>query len=169
LSDPNFFKSVVLMVQHDSEGAFGLILNRPTARSVSELWELLFDDLCDSTRRVYHGGPVEGALTALHSGARCAEREIVPGVFFSASQEDLSELVQEDDDMLRVFIGYAGWAAGQLESEMDQGGWLSFVAARDTIFGDQDAMWKHIVEEIGRNILAPSIKAKHIPQDPGAN
>lgn len=170
LSDPNFFRSVVLVVQHDDEGAFGLVLNRPTEKTVGDLWEMLTEEEeCECEQLVHHGGPVEGPLTAIHSRSECSENEVAPGVFFSAAQENLNRLVQQSDGVLRVFMGYAGWAAGQLEAELEQGGWLSVKAAKEVVFGDQDEMWKSVVERIGHDILATSVRTKHVPSDPANN
>ena len=58
LPDSNFYRSVVLMIQHDDEGAFGVILNRPTENTVSEIWEMITDEPCESLQPINLGGPV---------------------------------------------------------------------------------------------------------------
>jgi putative transcriptional regulator len=169
LSDPNFFRSVVLIVQHDSEGAFGLILNRPLSKTVSDVWELIFDEPYECPELICHGGPVEGPLTAVHASVRCGENEIVPGVYFAAARENIAELVKQETDEYRLFAGYAGWGGGQLESEVEAGGWLKTAAKQETIFSDHQEMWKQVIEQIGLEILEPTIRSRHVPRDPATN
>ncbi len=169
LSDPNFFRSVVLLIQHNSQGAFGVILNRPTGKTVSDVWEEISDEPCECSARIHHGGPVDGPLTAIHASVRCSENEILPGVHFAAAGENIAELVAQTSDTFRIFAGYAGWGSGQLESELAAGGWLKMAADKELVFSDQDRMWKRVVERIGLEILEPSLKTRHFPIDPGAN
>jgi putative transcriptional regulator len=119
LHDPNFHRTVVLVAEHGEEGAMGLVLNRPTDTSVAdalpELVSLAGED------PVYVGGPV-----ALESVLAIAELD---------DPDDASELlfgtvgfVQEPDVPVlrgRVYVGYAGWSAGQLENEIAQNAWLT--------------------------------------------
>src|SRR5688572_1282976 len=71
LSDPNFYKSVVLMVKHDEEGAFGLILNRPTTNTVREIWRAVTEQDLECEQPIYMGGPVSGPLVCLHRMKSC--------------------------------------------------------------------------------------------------
>ena len=169
LTDPNFYRSVVLMVQHDSEGALGLILNRPTSQTTRDAWRAISDELIDSCAPVYYGGPVDGPLSAIHSNENCSETEIVPGVFFSAGRDQLSNLMRQEESRIRVFAGYSGWGGGQLEAEFEVGGWLSACAEGDTVFGDDTEIWKSVVQQIGLAILEPSLKHQHVPADPSVN
>ena len=67
LRDPNFAQSVVLMIHHDHQGALGLVINRPSDKSVREVWEMIGNDPCDREDRIYVGGPVPAPLVAIHS------------------------------------------------------------------------------------------------------
>jgi putative transcriptional regulator len=169
LPDPNFLRTVVLLVQHDDEGALGLVLNRPTNKTVGELWESVTEEACPSERPVFHGGPVQGPLMALHAAESCAEAEVVPGVYFASRDEYLRQIVQQQEQPFRLFVGYAGWAGGQLESELKVGGWLVTQATRDDVFDDQDDLWRTIASRIGLEILGTSLKPKQIPEDPSLN
>jgi putative transcriptional regulator len=170
LPDPNFYRSVVLMMQHDEDGAIGLILNRPTDNTLDDVCELF----CESTaangnRLIHNGGPVSGQIMALHGNERLSEGGVVPGVFFTTAIHLLKELVRRDDDSVLLFSGYAGWAGGQLENELTMGGWLTKPATSDDVFGEHEDLWRAVVQDIGFNILAPSIKGRLVPGDPSLN
>ena len=169
LCDPNFFRAIVLMVQHDEEGAFGLILNRVLDRTVTEVWELLAERACECSLPLHVGGPVEGPIVALHDDPMLAEQEVVPGVFFAAEQENLDRLVRQDEHRFRIFCGYAGWGAGQLEGEMEAGGWLVAPASSEDIFCDVDRAWENVSKKINLDILATGVRLRHVPDDPSWN
>ena len=95
LDDPNFMRAVVLMVQHDEEGAFGLVLNRPCEQRLAEVFTPEFCNECDCEMPVYFGGPVPGPLIAIHNSEEFAEQCILPGVFLSARREAMDALIQE--------------------------------------------------------------------------
>ncbi len=124
LADPNFRKTVVLIVRHSAdEGTLGLVLNRHTSTSVRELWQRMGQENCKRDTPLSLGGPCEGPLMALHTDAQVAELEVLPGLYFTASSDQLRALVDEDENAgpARFFFGYAGWAAGQLEMELQAG------------------------------------------------
>src|SRR5687768_11492670 len=169
LSDGNFFRSVVLMIKHDAEGAFGVVLNRPTASTVQEVWKLVTEEPIASKKPVYYGGPVTGPLIALHRLKSQAEAEIFPGVYFSAHKDQLTKIVRQNRKPFRLFTGYSGWAAGQLEDEMQVGGWLTTPATPEMVFYKQDNIWELVANCIGLDILSAGVKTKHIPDDPALN
>src|SRR5436309_15933666 len=82
LGDTNFYKGVVLMIKHDDEGAFGLILNRPTENTVAEVWKMVGEEDVDCPQPIFLGGPVSGALVALHGLKSADEVQVFPGIFF---------------------------------------------------------------------------------------
>ena len=169
LPDPNFYRTVVLMIQHDENGALGLVLNRPSKSTVGQLWETVTQEPCACDRLVNRGGPVEGPLMALHTEASCAENEILPGVYFASRNEHVQRIVQQQHEPFRIFVGYAGWAAGQLESELEAGGWLISEAKRDDVFDEDEDLWRKISSRIGLEILEKAVRPKHVPQDPSMN
>ncbi|MEX2177017.1 MAG: YqgE/AlgH family protein [Pirellulaceae bacterium] len=169
LGDGNFYRSVVLMVRHDDEGALGLLLNRPTSNTINEVWRLVAEEEMPSDRPLYLGGPVAGPLVALHRIKACAEAEVLPGVYFAAHKDQLLKVVSHTTKPFRLFTGYAGWAAGQLEAELRAGGWLSVPATKDLVFYEPDDLWEHLVRSIGESILGPALKTKHVPEDPSLN
>jgi putative transcriptional regulator len=169
LGDGNFYRSVVLLVKHDDEGAFGLILNRPTGNTVADIWRMIAEQELECDRPLYMGGPVSGPLVCLHRVKSCAEAEVLPGVFFAAHKEQLLKVVSQTGRPFRLFTGYAGWASGHLDGELEAGGWLAVQADKDLVFYDQDDLWEQVVRGIGEDVLGPAIKTKHVPEDPSLN
>lgn len=130
LRDPNFYRTVVLMLEHNSESAMGLIVNRPSAVTVGKV--LAQHSPVNSLQTpVYQGGPVsESSLFVLHNYVTLAkqDQEIAPGVFLVGSEESFDELIRRELPVdksikFRLICGYAGWGAGQLEQEIIRGDW----------------------------------------------
>ena len=143
-----FQRSVVLICQHDREGAFGLVLNRKSEGTVGEL---IVADMPDALRgqAVYLGGPVQAsALSYLHADAGLVEGNVFSNVALGHSLETLIELAEAcpAGQQLRVFAGYAGWAPGQLEDEMKRGAWVTHPATVDLVFNAEvEALWREIL------------------------
>ena len=152
LADPSFHRSVVLLVDHSQEGAFGLVINRPLGLTAAQIVQEPTLPVEFPERRgkipLYAGGPVETqAVYALHSGlparwTSAAAREIRPGIFFEPSFPALQayvsgqapELPPDDVPLIRLYLGYAGWSAGQLETELEQGAWQVIEARSSLVF-----------------------------------
>ncbi|MCD0458718.1 YqgE/AlgH family protein [Roseiconus lacunae] len=171
LSDPNFMRTVVLIVNHDDEGAFGLTLTRPTAKRLSEVIELSMpsgaireDDF------IFEGGPVEGPLLAIHDlsdiGAPIDEEG--SGVWLTGDEDQLRLLLQRTDAKVRFVAQYSGWGPGQLDTEMRSGGWLVGRADAKTVFSDPDQIWESAVKRCGHEILS-SISPGLQFSDPSVN
>jgi putative transcriptional regulator len=169
LGDGNFYKSVVLMIKHDDEGAFGLILNRPTENNIGEIWKIVAEDQVQCEQPLFLGGPVSGPLVALHRVKSAAEMEVLPGLYFAAHKDMLQKVISQSSKPFRFFTGYAGWAGGQLEDELKAGGWLTAKAKKSLIFHKGDDLWEQVVRTIGEGILGAAIKPKHVPDDPSLN
>ena len=171
LADGNFNRSVVLMVKHDDEGALGLVLNRPTTNLMADVWKLVAGETLGGKEPIYVGGPVTTALFALHILPAASEMEVTPGVYFSAHKDHLLQIVEQPDQPSRFFMGYSGWGAGQLEGELEAGGWLvpEATATPELIFGNPEELWEKIVREIALDILSPVVPIKHAPHKPGLN
>ncbi|GAA4422683.1 MULTISPECIES: YqgE/AlgH family protein [Bremerella] len=170
LPDPNFQRTVVLMVQHDEEGALGLVLTRPINLTVQQVWKNVSGEQIDAPEFVLQGGPVEGPLMAIHQEEELSELEILPGVYFSSQRENIEPLIREGRKAFRLFLGYSGWAAQQLEDEMQVGGWLTLPATQEQVFEtNNEALWKSVTGEVGSNIMRESLNLKRMPQDPNMN
>ena len=169
LADPNFSRTVVLMIHHGEDGAFGVVLNRPADNTVKELWEQVGETPCESDRQVNVGGPVAGPLMAVHTDELLSEMEILPGLYFAAQKEHLEELLRRRDEPFRLFIGHSGWGGGQLENELHEGAWLTTPATVDAVFGEDAELWKKVAQKIGLSMLTSTLKIKHLPEDPSMN
>jgi putative transcriptional regulator len=155
LLDPNFSRTVVLVLEHDEPGAVGVVLNRPLQVEVGEIldrWAELAAGVPPPV--VFSGGPVSpDAVIGLARAARAAAagswRMVVPGVgVVDLSLSPLDQPVVLDG--VRLFSGYAGWAPGQLEEEMGDGGWLVFDAlATDAFSAHPEDLWHDVLKRQG--------------------
>jgi putative transcriptional regulator len=171
LRDPNFAQSVVLMIHHDHQGAMGVVINRPSDKTVREVWEIIGYEPCEREDRIYVGGPVPGPLVALHSleGFSDEDHEVLPGLYFSTHRDELDVLVRKADMPLRLCSGNAGWGSGQLEGELEAGGWLHTKATVDDVFADHESIWKTVTQRIGLEIMMPTVDREQLPSDPSLN
>lgn len=169
LRDPNFARSVVLMIQHTNEGAMGVVINRPSEKSVREVWEMIGNDPCECEDLIFIGGPVPGPLIALHTLEPFADHLVLPNLFVSTHKDAIDLIVRRKNVSLRLFSGHAGWGGGQLESEIEAGGWLFTKASQDEVFADPQTIWKSVTQRIGLEIMAPAVPQEHVPPDPSWN
>lgn len=159
LRDPNFMHTVLLMCQHSEEGAYGLVVNRPTELVVKQLMP---DHplLGQSEFPVFLGGPVDHqTLQFVH-----VEPERVPGglplgegIHLGGELDALAALLVEDPDRardtVRLLLGYSGWAAGQLDQELAVGSWVPAPGSRGAVFGTEpDATWRDVVRSVDPNL-----------------
>lgn len=169
LPDSNFFRSVVLMVEHSPKGASGLILNRPSGVSLSDIWENVSESPLGRDETIFIGGPVEGPLAILHDQIDLSEQPLMDGLHLSMKRENLDPLLLNKAALVRVFSGYSGWGPGQLENEMQVGGWLTWPAQPEHIFADHESIYRSVCDELGLQILFGDSKPKHRPTDPSLN
>lgn len=169
LSDPNFLHSVVLMIHHDHQGAMGVIINRPSQKTIREVWEMIGNDPCDRDDPIFVGGPVPGPLVAIHVLEAFAENVVLPGLYASSHRDAIDLIVRRIDEPFRLFSGHAGWGSGQLEGELEAGGWLFTRATIEDVFAEDEAIWKTVTQRIGLEIMAPKIDRHHVPPDPSMN
>ena len=147
-----FHRTVILICQHDREGAFGLVLNRGTGNQVGEA---LVANLPLSLKEqpLYHGGPVQPqALSFLHSDSFIPDANVLPNLRLEHSLDHLIELADDYSPtrQVKVFAGYAGWSPGQLDDEMKRDTWLMHEASVDLVFYPKPAdLWKMILSEKG--------------------
>lgn len=163
-----FQRTVVLICQHDAEGAFGLVLNRGTG---SNAGDVIVGDLPESLKNspLYVGGPVQPtALSYLHTDAFLPDANVMPNLSLGHSLDDLIELGESFSPTrkIKLFAGYAGWSAGQLEDEIRRDAWLIHPATLDLVFdNDPDGLWQRILRQKGwrYRLLA------EMPEDPSLN
>jgi putative transcriptional regulator len=154
LNDPNFKRSVVLLCEHSREGAFGLVLNRPTDTAASDVIALDPPLSHDNGLQLWVGGPVEQHRGWILVGQEPSDVEsvrLLDGLYLSASPVLLRRLLEESNPRRsRFFVGYAGWGPGQLDAEMIQSAWLTADIELDIVFEtDADAMWEAAIRRMG--------------------
>jgi putative transcriptional regulator len=153
--DPFFHKSVVLLLHHEDEGSFGFIVNRPTGIRLQEILEGMEVNWQGGTEAVAHfGGPVQPQLgTVLFSPGPVdteAATEVLPGVSITQHIGDLSRLAEAPPAEFRLFLGYAGWGAGQLLQEILRNDWLTAPVRSDLIFApDPEEVWSAALQSVG--------------------
>ena len=167
LNDPNFQRTVVLLLRSSPDGAFGLVINRPSSMSVGELCRDQDLEYCGPDRHhLMIGGPVEVEthLLVLH-GERPVlpdregdEVQVAPGVFLVTAREGLERLASTGAERLRCFAGYAGWGPGQLEGEIAVGTWVLLPPDPRLLFEeDHSIIWDKALRQAGidPNALVP--------------
>lgn len=147
-----FQRTVLLICQHDAEGAFGLVLNRGTG---SKAGEMIAADLPDVLKEqpLFVGGPVQpSALSFLHSDSFLPEATVLPNLSLGHSLDSLVEIGESfsPTKKVKLFAGYAGWSPGQLESELQRKAWLTHPASLDLIFDTPpDKLWQMVLRSKG--------------------
>ena len=147
-----FQRTVILICQHDAEGAFGLVLNRPTG---SNAGDMIVADLPEALKAspLYLGGPVQpSALSFLHTDAFIPDANVFPNLALGHSLDSLVEIGDSFSPTRKVklFAGYAGWSPGQLEDEMKRQSWLAHPATIDLVFEPTpDKLWQNILAQKG--------------------
>ncbi len=147
-----FQRTVLLICQHDVNGAFGLVLNRTTG---SKAGEMIVANLPDTLKeeQLYLGGPVQPtALSFLHSDSFIPDATVLPNLSLGHSLDSLMEIGESFSPVKKVklFAGYAGWSPGQLESEMKRKAWLTHPASLDLIFDTPpEKLWQMVLRSKG--------------------
>jgi putative transcriptional regulator len=147
-----FQRAVVLICQHDPEGAFGLVLNRASGANVGEA---IVADLPENLkeRPLFLGGPVQpAALSFLLTDSFIPDSNVIPGLTLGQSLDSLMELGESlsPTQKIRMFAGYAGWSAGQLEDEIKREAWLTHAASVDLVFNTEpEQLWQSILRQKG--------------------
>ncbi len=159
--DPFFHKSVVLLLHYDDEGCFGFNLNRPTTVTVAEILDgLEIEWAGDPSICAYLGGPVQPQLGTVlfgQAGARPAPETpdqtttcVLPGLSMTQHVGDLSRLARKPPPELRLYLGYAGWGAGQLMEEILRNDWIVGPVLEPLLFSDEhDSVWERALAGAG--------------------
>ncbi len=167
LQDPNFWRTVVLVVEHTDEGALGLVLNRPSETTVGEAVPQL-EDLVDPGDQLYIGGPVQpSAVIVLAEFEDPGDAALIAfediGVLGTGSPpEELVGGVRNG----RAFVGHSGWGPGQLDGELERGDWIVEPARREDAFSpDPPDLWSRVLTRKGGSYALVA----RMPPDPSVN
>jgi putative transcriptional regulator len=166
LQDPNFQRTVVLIIRDDDNGTFGLVLNRPLETTVKDAVADAASLDCQIESPLHLGGPCEGMLTVLHSDRELAETEVIDGVYFTAERDKIERLMSDNPQPAKYFAGYSGWSAGQLDSEMDSGAWILTPAEKTLVFAGPDDLWNRIITQV---TVGKWVNVDRMPEDPSVN
>jgi putative transcriptional regulator len=166
LVDPNFARTVVLITEHNDEGAMGIVLNRPAETLVTEVLPDLAAVAPDET--LFVGGPVQPdaiVLLAEFSDPDAAAWIVAADVGLAAADRELSELV-DAVRRGRLYAGYSGWGPGQLEAEVELDSWIIEPPLPAELFPDDpDALWSGVLDRKGGQYALIA----RMPDDPSLN
>ena len=170
LSSPMFAHSVILMLDHNEEGAMGVIVNQPINTTISDLAGKILESDFEWNKPLYLGGPVPGSLMVVHTLAGSGDHEIVPGVYVTLDASSVQELIRERIEPSLVIANYSGWGPGQLEGEFNWDSWVTLPATSEHVFwtGERD-LWKVVVSEVNARKLSDFLGLKSLPADPTWN
>lgn len=170
LHDPNFARTVVLMFEHTEQGAGGVILNRPTDKTIKEVAPTLFHESSDWNKLIHLGGPVGGPLAIAHTEGEFADMEVCPGVYGTIAAAKVLDLIRKRVEPSLILFNYAGWGAGQLEGELQEEAWKVWPARAEHVFWNvQKDLWTSVMSELNGESLAKLVKVRVRPNDPLAN
>lgn len=167
LLDPNFARTVVLITEHNDEGAMGIVLNRPATTTVTEAAPEL-EDLVLPGDNVFVGGPVQPASVIVLAEWDTPDEAAVPvfdGVGFVGADADPEELARTVS-RARVFAGFAGWGPDQLEAELERDDWILEPALPDDVFAEApEQLWSDVLARKGGEYALVA----RMPLDPSLN
>ncbi|MBL8936058.1 MAG: YqgE/AlgH family protein [Archangium sp.] len=154
MQDPNFSKTVVLMLEHNDEGSMGLIINRTAELTFADLGKSQSLEIATVREddAIFVGGPVEPYRGfVLHDRDSIGERApLLPGLFLSVTTDALEPLLRDPATKLRFCLGYSGWGPGQLEKEIAQGSWLFTEAQTGPVLHTEpEHIWSEVIKSMG--------------------
>lgn len=151
LKDGNFTRTVIFLCEHSDEGTLGFILNQETDLLLGDI----LVELSASKEPIYQGGPVQNdALHMLHQIPQKLDgKQIANQIYWGGSFDSLQETILMHDyepESIKLFLGYAGWAAGQLDAEMAEGTWLVADANEEIVFHTAvNEIWRKAIQLLG--------------------
>lgn len=150
LEGTSFARTVILVLQENSQGTFGVILNRPADPKVAEAWKKKSNSPEHVAQHLSCGGPLGGPVFAVHRDGKIGEIQVAEDLFVSASTESLGRLFVGPDQPYRVFLGIAGWSNQQLQDETDRGLWYVVDDCDDDVIAAPDHLWERCLIRYGR-------------------
>ncbi len=155
LPDPNFSRTVVLLCNHDEQGSFGLVINRPAPINAQEVFEEM---QVSSSGKIFIGGPVSPSQVFYLCRSKTPLPEldaICDDIYLGMSKELLDNLLMRIEDPynnIRFYMGYSGWGAGQLAGEMTRLSWLTCEAQSEFVFEEnEEHIWAGAVKSMGKD------------------
>ena len=168
LVDDNFHRTVVLVLEHSAEGAVGVVLNRPSTLATHDTLPDAFTGPIPPGEVIHEGGPVDPESVILLADFLRPDDDAglaVGSIGVVDPSTDFTELAARIR-AIRAFGGYAGWAPGQLEAEIDDEAWIDAVCLPSDVFtADPDGLWSHVLDRKGGNYRLVA----RMPLDPSLN
>lgn len=168
LYDYYFKRSVVLLAEHNNDGSFGVIINKPLSMS----FEDVVKDFPDFRSKIFLGGPVStNSLFFIHTLGELIHNslKVTGGIYWGGDIEQVKTMInlgQLNENNIRFFIGYSGWSPKQLEMELKRDSWLVSELSDDQILSiNPDDMWKSALQQLGDKYS----QWVNFPSDPGMN
>lgn len=167
LPDPNFNRSVVLLVEHNDEGTVGFVLNRPSDLMITDVIEYF----PTSRIPVFMGGPVGlDQLYYMHTAGDIIENslEVLPGLYWGGNFEQIKLLIDTGkitSENIRFFAGYSGWSPNQLADEIKERSWIVSKLKKDQIMSDSPSFWEDTLNAMGKHFKVMA----QFPEDPSLN
>ena len=168
--DSFFTKTVVLLLAHSEEGAAGLIINRPTEATVSDLSRSIFKGSFAWDKPISLGGPVSGPLVVLHAEEDVADHEVVDGVYSTVEDDKVRTALERRAEPSVIAINYSGWGPGQLEREIDDDSWEVLPATADLVFPEAHVdVWREALQRAQSLKLQEMVNLRGVPENPSWN
>ncbi|QSA95705.1 YqgE/AlgH family protein [Methylococcus sp. EFPC2] len=169
MADPFFAKTVTYLCQHSEEGALGIIVNRPSDLTLSDIMQQMNIEVREpemGNTPVYFGGPVQperGFVLHDAPGQWDTTLQVTEGISLTTSRDILEAMARgEGPKKVLVALGYAGWSKGQLEREIVENAWLNAPADKNIIFEHPSAQrWRAAAESVGIDISLLTTQAGH--------
>ena len=175
LEDPNFARAVVLLLEHGPAGAMGLVVNKPTPLTLTEVLEQSEGGPVEGVHApagipLHQGGPCPGPLFVLHADGCLGDTEPLPGLFVANDGDVIKTLVETPPAPpmpWRAVGGYAGWGPGQLEGELGEGSWTVATATAGELLNlDGETGWLDLVRAAARESLNEILTDGIVPRNP---
>jgi putative transcriptional regulator len=168
LPDPNFERTIILLVEHNDDGSFGFIMNKPSLAKLGDVMQ----DLSTFDAPVFIGGPVQqDTLHYIHRVQDLEESiEVMDGIYWGGNFDQLVSLIETKQvaaSDIKFFLGYSGWSAGQIEEELKEDSWIVSDKVNEELLFDikAEAMWQYALKRMGGRFSVYS----NYPQDPRLN
>jgi putative transcriptional regulator len=169
MADTPLAKTVVLVLQHDTTGSFGVVLNRPANETMRAAWQKASGRTTDVGSHLLQGGPMGGPVFAIHPFEKLGELQVDGGIFLSATVESIDRIVDCGDENYRICLGVVGWRRGFVEQELVEGNWYRLPGDSNLVFDDSGFLWEKSLLSYGRQIMCDMLAINDLPPNPERN
>ena len=169
LANSPLAKTVVLVLQHDSIGSFGAVLNRPANENMRAAWKKASGTATNLGSHLLQGGPLGGPIFAIHSVEKLGELRVDGEIFLSATAESIDRIVECGDEHYRICLGVVGWKHGVVERELADGNWYRLPGDSELVFDDSGFLWEKSILSYGRQTMCDMLSVTDLPANPERN